>query len=164
MLGTSFEFGTVCTRRRGHSARDIALDILVELWPSVSPRWDRQAIRHDDLMPRAAALRHRLPVASPFHGAGPRSRNRFICSLSSDAEGGTAEAFPCLYIKPVEARALGTRDCLSAKRSPSNRSTSGPFVSGWKLQDQGGILQFSLGNQRDLEAARLGRSLPAFSK
>jgi len=44
--------------------------------------------------------------------------------------------------QPVEASAPGIRDCLSARRTHSSQSTSGPFVSGWKLQDQGGILQF----------------------
>jgi hypothetical protein len=68
-------------------------------------------------------------------------------------EGGTAEAFPISVHPTDRSQRSGMGDCLSARRSHSSQSTSGPFVSGWKLQDQGGILQFSLGNRRDLEAA-----------
>jgi hypothetical protein len=47
-----------------------------------------------------------------------RGRHRLICSRSSDAEGGTAEASPCLYVLPTEASDPGTRDCLPARKSP----------------------------------------------
>lgn len=56
----------------------------------------------------------------------------------SDAVGGTAEACSCLHVLPLKLSNLGTRDCLSVRRSRSNQSTSGPsaFASSSQVQSE----------------------------
>jgi hypothetical protein len=51
-----------------------------------------------------------------------------------------AEEPPCLHVLSAETNDLGTRDCSSARKNLSNRSTSGPFAFAWKLHNRGATL------------------------
>jgi hypothetical protein len=48
-----------------------------------------------------------------------------------------AEEPPCLYVLSADTNDLGIRDCSSARKHLSNRSTSGPFAFAWKSHDRG---------------------------
>jgi hypothetical protein len=47
----------------------------------------------------------------------------------------------CLFVISTDANDLGTRDCSSAKRNLSSRSTFGRFEFALKLHDRGASLQ-----------------------
>jgi hypothetical protein len=48
-------------------------------------------------------------------------------SLLSDAEGGMAEELSCTLLSAKIGHSLGIRDCSSARKDLSSRSTFGPF-------------------------------------
>jgi integrase len=54
-----------------------------------------------------------------------------------------------------EARALGTRDCLSAKKKPSNRSTSGPLCQAGNCRIKADLAIFDLAIDSKLRACDL---------
>jgi hypothetical protein len=89
-----------------------------------------------------AALRQERSVKN---GHSIEIRTYFIAimfrSPLSDAAGGLAEDPPCLFaLSACTIHDLGIRDCSSARKSPSNPNTFGPFAFGSRSHACGATL------------------------